>query len=72
MSPPPVATRRQVNAIAAFLVTETKTSVENAGAVAAEMLTLCGYDMSQIEHETVDRRTPVLYTGHDDNDGGPS
>ena len=72
MAHPPVATRRQINAIAAFLVTETDTSVDKAGAAAAEMLTLCGYDMSQIEHETVDRRTPVLYTVRDDNDGGPA
>lgn len=67
-----IATRRQINAIAAFLVTEGVSTVENAGGLAVEMLTLCGYDLSAVETERVDRRIPVLYTGLDDDEGGPA
>ena len=58
---PPVATRRQLNAIAAGLVHMGTAPVERAGGLAYEMLEACGYDVSKLQTETVDRRKPFLY-----------
>lgn len=66
-----IATRHQLNAIGAFLVQHEIAPIERAGALALEMLTATGYDVSRLESERVDRRTPVLYTIRDDDEGGP-
>ena len=65
-----IASRRQVNAVAAFIVVNQIKPIEEAGALAVEMLTLCGYDTSGLLTERVDRCKPVLYTDHDENAGG--
>lgn len=62
----PVATRRQLNAIAASLVHMGTAPVESAGELAYEMLEACGYDVSKLQTETVDRQRPFLYTGGED------
>ena len=66
----PVATRRQLNAIAAGLVHAGAAPLETAGAIAYTMLDACGYDVANIQTETVDRRGPFLYASSSDEREG--
>lgn len=61
-----VATRRQLNAIAAGLVTMGVATIDRAGGLALDMLEACGYDMSKLQTETVDRQKPFLYASSSD------
>lgn len=61
-----VATRRQLNALAAGLVSMDIAPIDRAGDLAVEMLEACGYDMSKFQTETVDRRKPFLYASSSD------
>ena len=58
----PVASSRQLNAIAARLVHSGAAPFEKAGALAYEMLRACGYDVGNLRRETVDSRIPFLYS----------
>lgn len=62
----PVASRRQLNAIAAGLVHMGTAPVESAGDLAFEMLEACGYDVSNLRTEIVDRHKPFLYASSSD------
>ncbi|USN14633.1 hypothetical protein DOMOVOI_01590 [Brevundimonas phage vB_BpoS-Domovoi] len=57
----PVATRRQLNAIAAGLVHSGAAPLERAGDIAYALLDASGYDVANIQRETVDSRKPFLY-----------
>lgn len=51
----PNATRRQLNAIGAFIVTQQIGDPDRAGDLAYEMLDACGFDMSDLDAQTTDR-----------------
>lgn len=50
----PAATRKQLNAIGAFLVTQQIGDPEKAGELAYEMLDACGFDMTTLDKQTMD------------------
>ena len=50
----PVATRKQLNAIGAFIVNEKIGDPEKAGELAYQMLDACGFDMTTLEQQTMD------------------
>ncbi|UTC28773.1 hypothetical protein MARCHEWKA_02610 [Brevundimonas phage vB_BpoS-Marchewka] len=66
----PTATRRQLNAIAAGLVHTGVAPLEQAGDIAYELLSASGYDVANIQHETVDRQKPFLYAVSSDEREG--
>lgn len=58
----PIATPAQLNAVGAWLTSTDVAPLEKAGALAYEMLRACGYDVTHLRRETVDSRTPFLYS----------